>query len=77
MIRELAPAGGPAATPSHRATRQNLPRIFRQFLSRTCLYPGARSVGQGEGGRALIYVGLSNGIGILAAFFGAFLARSI
>lgn len=32
---------------------------------------------QGEGGRALLYVGLSNGLGILAAFFGAFMARSI
>lgn len=32
---------------------------------------------QGEPGRALLYLGLSNGLGVLAAFFGAFVARGL
>ena len=32
---------------------------------------------QGESGRALLYLGLSNGLGVLAAFFGAFVARGL
>ncbi len=32
---------------------------------------------QGETGRALLYMGLSNGVGILAAFLGAFVARAL
>ena len=32
---------------------------------------------QGEAGRAMLYVLLSNGVGILAAFFGAYIARNL